>query len=87
MAGHEEKFSYEVFKSDETDGIIPRAIKNLWYIIEYEGSFHSQVATGTLLKLPSLKFTTNRSGISSTQVLEFFTAGGIQPTGSLWRIW
>ena len=33
MAGVEEKFSNEVFKSDETDGIIPRAIKNLWYML------------------------------------------------------
>ena len=29
MAGVEEKFNQEFFKSDETDGIIPRAIKNL----------------------------------------------------------
>jgi hypothetical protein len=30
MAGKEESFQQEVFKSDDTDGIIPRAIKNLW---------------------------------------------------------
>lgn len=30
MAGVEEKLSQQVFRSDETDGIIPRAIKNLW---------------------------------------------------------
>lgn len=33
MAGSEDKFNQEVFKSDESDGIIPRAIKNLWYCI------------------------------------------------------
>lgn len=30
MAGQEDRFSQEVFTSDHTDGIIPRAIKNLW---------------------------------------------------------
>jgi len=35
MAGVEEKFNQEVFKSDENDGIIPRAIKNLWYFWRY----------------------------------------------------
>ena len=33
MAGIEDKFNQEVFHSDETDGIIPRAIKNLWYFM------------------------------------------------------
>lgn len=38
MAGVEDKFSQEVFQSDESDGIIPRAIKNLWYIYDDIGS-------------------------------------------------
>ena len=38
MAGVEEKFNQEFFKSDETDGIIPRAIKNLWYSCRPVGS-------------------------------------------------
>jgi Cdc6-like AAA superfamily ATPase len=38
MAGVEEKFNQEIFKSDENDGIIPRAIKNLWYFSFYKGN-------------------------------------------------
>lgn len=30
MAGVEDKFSQDVFQSDDSDGIIPRAIKNIW---------------------------------------------------------
>ena len=33
MAGQEERFSQEVYTSDNTDGIIPRAIKSLWYFL------------------------------------------------------
>jgi hypothetical protein len=48
MAGSEDKFNQEIFKSDETDGIIPRAIKNLWYVNIYLGNIKLKKAKNTL---------------------------------------
>ena len=64
MAGTEDKFNNDVYKSDENDGIIPRAIKNLWYEVVYSGNFPSQPTKGTQSKHPLQKFIMNRSKIS-----------------------
>lgn len=61
MAGVEDKFSQEVFQSDETDGIIPRAIKNLWYIMRYTGSTLKQRNKNIQSKHHLLKFIMNKS--------------------------
>jgi hypothetical protein len=61
MAGREDKFNHEVFKSDETDGIIPRAIKNLWYRRPYAGSLRGEEARSTRSRHPSPRSTTSRS--------------------------
>lgn len=63
MAGVEDKFSQEVFQSDETDGIIPRAIKNLWYKVFYIGSTLKLKNKNTQSKHHSHKFIINRSEI------------------------
>ena len=63
MAGVEDKFSQEVFQSDETDGIIPRAIKKLWYKVFYIGSTLKLKNKNTQSKHHSHKFIINRSEI------------------------
>ena len=60
MAGIEEKFNQEFFKSDETDGVIPRAIKNLWYGWDYKGSTHKKEAKSTQSKHHSHRFTMSK---------------------------
>ena len=47
MAGVEDKFSQDVFQSDETDGIIPRAIKNIWKYSQNKSDKYSVKASFT----------------------------------------
>ena len=87
MAGVEDKFSQDVFQSDESDGIIPRAIKNIWYLPSlFLGNILKQNQISTPSRLPLQKFTTNKSKIFLTRLLECCTVDGTLLTASSWRI-
>ena len=73
--------------SDESDGIIPRAIKNLWYFFKDVGSIPKRKMTNIRLKLPSQRYTTSRSEICWILGLECCIADGILPMDSSLRIW